>query len=391
MKGSVKRCRAFMLGMFALTVAAMLTGCHETIHIHPWESNEEVRLKLRVTNDAPKLGAIIDYTINPPVIIYSDEVPEKAMTRAPRTPHPGDDRFPSLEGRARSLAEAFEEIAPYELDGDNWELHLKYEIYAGSFDDVRAGQSLIHTAKAIFRADDLHPVHDVEIELPFGTVTVVAVGHIVPAGHDADFFYETSTLHTIISNLEMRNGEYDNVYRDCFVTAQQFHTEPTGIDGHVQYLEAVMTRPQGRYFVLADDYEDYLSVSKLGIDDAKGSIYYPSYINIAYSLLSRLPVASGFNFGYVSDLQLTQADGKPYVRLGDDWSFVNGDRSNFNVDISVKDRSDDTLISNSPGVLVPLFPDMVTLVVGHWLTEQAEGGGGVMIDPGFTDEIVLHF
>lgn len=380
-----------MVVIFALTLSSLLSGCHETIHIHPWESNESVKLRLKVSNDAPKLGAIIDYTLDPPVIVYSDEVPEKAMGRSPGESKIDGDKFQSLESRARSLSDAFDQIAPYELDGDNWELHLKYEIYAGTFDDVRAGRSLIHRATKVLRADDSHPVHDVEIDLPFGPVTVVAVGHIVPAGHDGDFFYETSTLHTIISNIEKRNGEFDNIYRDCFVTARQFFTEPTGIDGHVQYLEAVMTRPQGRYIVLADDYEDYLGVSNVGLDEAKGSIYYPSYINIAYSLLSNMPVASGFNFGYDSGLILTQADDRPYVRLGDDWSFVNGDRSNFNVDIFVKDRSDDAIISKSPGVMVPIFPDMVTLVVGHWLTEKAEGGGGVMVDPNFSDEIVLHF
>ena len=374
-----------------LSLGLLACACHETIHIHPWESDETVRLTLHINNEAPQLGAIIDYTISPPVIVFSDRISEKAQKRSDdklRPDTPGDE---SLIQRARSLADAFDVLAPYELDGENWEMHLKYEIYQGTFDDVRAGKLPVYTNDITYRADEKQPIHDVDIDIPFGPVTVIAVGHHVPYGWNDDYFFATAPLHTLVSVIEKRNGEDDNVYRDCFAVAQEFFTEPVGIDGYVHHLTATLTRPQGRYMVLADDYEDYLKISNISLDRTKGSLFYPTYINTAYSLMSNMPIASGFNFGYQSDLSVTQADGKPYVRIGDDWSFVNGDRSNFNIDISVLHREDAYMISHNPGVLVPIFPNMVTLVVGHWLTEQAEGGGGVMVDPDFTDEIVLHF
>jgi len=41
---------------------------------------------------------------------------------------------------------------------------------------------------------------------------------------------------------------------------------------------------------------------------------------------------------------------------------------------------------------VPVFPGRVTFVVGRWLTKINEsGGGGVSIDPGFSDEIIIQF
>jgi len=195
----------------------------------------------------------------------------------------------------------------------------------------------------------------------------------------------------LICDIHKRQGEHDNVYRDCFVAGQEYRIEPTGIDGNVQHITATLTRPQGRYIVIADDYETYLHITGTEITNAASHIYYPSYINTAYSVLDRIPIASSYDFGYEFSPSLAYADDFPYVRLGDDWSFVNGNRSNFNIDITVSDKKDGRTINHNPGILVPVFPDRVTLVIGHWLTKINEDGGGVFIDPDFTDEIVIHF
>jgi len=379
-----------------LAASALLgvTSCHKTIHIHPNKelgAGEKVRLTLRVDNDAPRLGAVIDYTVSPAVIIYSDDLPQKAVGRAHASVE-NADLHENLLLRARALADALDEIAPYELDGDNWELHLKYEIYAGTAEQVKRGvATLFHSRDVVYRADSPHPEHDVEVELPFGDVTVVAVAHIMPAGTDGDWFFITTTLRNLICDMDKRQGEHDNVYRDCFVVGQEYRIEPTGIDGNVQHLTATLTRPQGRYIVIADDYETYLDIAATDLAQAVSHVHYPSYINVAYSVLSHTPVASSFDFGYDFRPSLDYAEGAPYVRLGDDWSFVNGDRSNFNVNVTVSDKEDGRTISRNPGILVPVFPGRVTLVLGHWLTEVNEGGGGVFIDPDFSDEIVIHF
>jgi len=375
-----------------------LSSCHNTIHIHPWEepaADEKAMLTLRVDNSAPQLGAVIDYTVSPAVIIYSDDLPENVAAHARNVSFVSDkdpDTQNSLLQRAHSLAEAFDEIAPYVLDGDKWELHLKYEVYAGTAEQVKKGLvTPFHCDDITYRADVTYPEHDVEVELPFGNVTVVAVAYIVPAGAEGEWFYKTGPLYNLICDIDKRQGEHDNVYRDCFVTGQEYRIEPTGIDGNVQHITATLTRPQGRYMVIADDYETYLNIAGTGITDAASLIYYPSYINTAYSSLDRIPIASSYDFGYDFSPALAYADDSPYVRLGDDWSFVNGNRSNFNIDITVSDRKENRVINHNSGILVPVFPDRVTLVIGHWLTKINAGGGGVFIDPGFTDEIVIHF
>jgi len=381
-----------------LTVALGLSSCHGTIHMHPWEEpapNEKAVLTLRIDNRSPQLGAVIDYTVSPAVIIYSDNLPQRviahARNAAPAADEPAGIPVHLLQ-RARSLADAFSEIAPYVPDGDKWELRLKYELYAGTAEMVKKGLAAPFYSHAVsYRADVSGPEHDVEVPLPFGYVTVVAVADFVPAGTDGDWFFKTSTLNSVICDVDRRQGEHDNVYRDCFVVGQEYYIDPTGIDGHVQHFTATLTRPQGRYLAIADDYEAYLELVGTRLADIASHIFYPSYINVAYSVLDRISIASSFNFGYDFVPALAYADASPYVRLGDDWSFVNGDRSNFGIDITVGDKADGSVINYNHDIRVPVFPGRVTLVVGHWLTKVNDGGGGVSIDPNFTDEIVIHF
>jgi len=390
-----------MTGILRILLAVLaifgFSSCHDTIHMHPFEEpvvNEKVILTLHIDNSAPKLGAVIDYTVSPAVIIYSDDLPERAIAHArslsPTAENANPEAYEHILQRAHSLSDAFDEIAPYLLDGDKWELHLKYEVYAGTAEQVITGLiKPFHSNDVMYRADTPYPEHDVE--LPFGSVTVVAVAYFVPAGVDGDWFFNTTTLYSLVCDMDKRQGEHDNVYRDCFSFGQEYYIEPTGIDGNVQHLNVTLIRPQGRYMVIADDYESYLNIANIEIGNAISHIYYPSYINVAYSVLTHMPIASSYNFGYYFSPSLVSADGDPYVRLGDDWSFVNGDRSNFNVNITVSNKNSGDVINDNSNVLVPVFPGRVTLVVGHWLTEISEGGGGVSVDPDFTDEIVIHF
>jgi len=375
-----------------------LTSCHQTIHMHPWEevtpdTEARVLLTLHIDNTAPQLGAIIDYTVSPAVIIYADDLPAHVTARAAKE---GTDTREALMERAGSLADAFEEIAPYRPDGDKWKLRLKYEVYAGTTQQVRNGSAaLVRRGEATWRSDADSPEHDIELKVGPGVITVVAIADIVPADTEGDWFFKTSTgCGSLISDMEKRQGAHDNVYRDCFSAGRELMVEPPRYDGDVQYLTTTLTRPQGRYMVIADDYETYLGLAGTSLTGSTSHIQYPTYINVAYSALLHRPTESAFGFGYDYSPTLTYADGAPYVRQGDDWSFVNGDRSNFMIDITVRDKTDDGTISNNPGILVPVFPGRVTLVVGHWLSEKVDDdgdGGGVSIDPDFSNEIIIRF
>jgi len=380
--------------LLILSVAFGLSSCHDTIHMHPFDepvANEKALLTLHIDETVPQLGAIIDYTVSPAVIIYSSDLPEKNIVHARAAERNRNERV-SIMQRAHSLADAFDQIAPYEPDGDDWELNLKYEVYAATAESVKQGGVEPIVSRSVrCRADAPVSCLDTEVELPFGHVTVLAVAYYVPAGTQSDWFFKTSLLHNIACDMGKRQGEQDNVYRDCFVVGQEYYIEPSGIDGNVQHVTATLTRPQGRYMVIADDYETYLNISNTEISDVSSNVHYPSYINTAWSLLDKIPVASSYDFGYGFCPSLVYADGAPYVRLGDDWSFVNGNRSNFNINVKVSDKTNGETVNNNPGILVPVFPGSVTLVVGHWLSETKEDGGGVLIDPGFTDEIVITF
>lgn len=402
MKGGGAIMKAFLNIIPVIAISLAFVSCHETIHIHPWEEpvvNETVRLTLRIDNSTPQLGAVVDYTIDPPVIFYSDDLPDDVLNRAStRNDRTQDENSVAntakAASRATALAEAFEQVAPYNLDGDKWNLYMKYEIYPCTAEEIGHGTiTPIYSSSVSYRADEMQPEHDLEIDIPYGDITVLAVAYLVPSGCDGDWFFDTSVLYSVVCDMNRRQGlQNDNIYRDCFVVGQEFHVSTSGIDGYVQHLTATLTRPQGRYLVLADDYATYLAIGGKDFESTVARIHYPTYVNTAYSVITRVPTSSGFDFGYEVYPTLIHAGDSPYLYLGDDWSFVNEPRSNINVNISVVDRDNsDNIISNNTGIVVPLFSNRVTLVVGHWLTVKSEGGGGVVIDPGFVDEIVIKF
>lgn len=112
-----------------------LSSCHDTIHIHPFDEptvNEKATLTLHIDITTPQLGAIIDYTVSPAVIIYSDDLPEKTVAHARAADGNREDRELIVQ-RAHSLADSFDQIAPYDPDGDNWELNLKLLLSAKLF------------------------------------------------------------------------------------------------------------------------------------------------------------------------------------------------------------------------------------------------------------------
>lgn len=368
----------------------LMTGCHATIHQHPHVETQQATLTLIIDNRAPRPGAVVDYTIDPPVIFYSDELPESVK------PKGGSNRselsaerqaqLVGAESRSRSLVDHFDDIAPYEPEGEGWDIFLTYEVYDVTADKVNASEP-IYANRLLFEADSEMPRHDVDVVLPVGAVTVVASAQYVPDDLLADYFFLTDPIYKIVCDIEKRCGGDDKLYRDCFTGARELYVDPD----KQQHYEMTLTRPQGRFFIIADDYEEYLRVAGIPVEQAHAHIHYPAYVNTSYSIIDDLPTESGYDFGFESVPQKMDIDGAPYVQLGHDWTIVNKQQSNLPVDISVYHQDPQSPTSHNPGVSVPVFNNMVTLCVGHWLTVKSEGGGGVGVDPNFDNEIVIHF
>lgn len=382
---------AILTAMLSVLVPTALTSCHETIHIHPHPVSEKVTLTLIIDNDAPQPGAVVDYTITPPVIIYSDEVAATHHNRAGEISPQRAAEIAAAEARSRQLIDRFDEIAPYEPDGRAWDILLRYEIYDKEASQVPDAEPVYANA-ILIPADTRRPRHDVELELPYGVVCVVASAQYVPKGSVNDYFFLTDPIHTLTCDMDLRQGQEDKFYRDCFCVSQQFHIEPTETDGAEQHYEATLKRPQGRFMFLADDYETYLKIAGVSLDDTQSHLHYPAYVNVAYSLLQGIPTSSGYDFGFEATPRLFTVDAAPYVDLGHDWSIVNVGESTLPIALTIYDDHINNPINAHDGVQVPVFKDKVTLAVGHWLTERGQGGGGgFRVDPSFTDEIVIHF
>lgn len=382
--------RQILGAVTAITIVMLLTACHETIHQHPHVVTEPATLTIIIDNRAPEPGAVVDYTITPPVIIYSDNLPESVRPAGSANlasmPPERQAQIAAAESRSRSLVDHFDEIAPYKPQGEGWDILLVYEVYDVTADRIRDAKP-IYTNRVIFEADSEMPRHDVDLELPLGAVTVVASAQYVPDDLTDDYFFITEQVYMITCDIEKRCNGDDKLYRDCFVGAKELNVDPE----RQRHYEMTLTRPQGRFFFIADDYEDYLSVAGVPLENAHSHIHYPAYVNVSYSIIDGIPTASGSDFGFENSLRAMTIEGEPYVELGHDWTFVNRDRSNLPIDVTVYHDDITHPTSHNPGVSVPVFNNVVTLCVGHWLTEKSEGGGGVGVDPDFDNEIVITF
>lgn len=380
----------WLLKILAMMAVLILGGCHATIHQHPHEEMEAATLTIIIDNRAPEPGAVVDYTIDPPVIFYSDALPESVKQKSSgqgtvRSPE-RQAELTRAEERSRALVDHFDEIAPYEPKREGWDIFLTYEVYDVTADKVKETEP-IYANRVMFDADSEMPSHDVQIELPYGAVTVVASAQYVPDGRMADYFFITDPIHTITCDIDKRCNDDDKLYRDCFTGLEELFVDPS----RQTHYEMTLTRPQGRFFFIADDYEEYLRVAGIPVEQAHSHIHYPAYVNTSYSIIDDLPTESGQDFGFENTPWKQDIDGQPYVHLGHDWTLVNRDQSNLPIDVTVYHTDLSNPTSHNGGVKVPVFKNVVTLCVGHWLTLQSEGGGGVGIDPNFDNEIVIHF
>ena len=229
----------------ALILALGMTSCCETIHEYPDEGRAAVSLTMNVRNLAPEIYTVVDYTIdnaNPGIF--------------------GIDEWRSLESRAFD-APQFERyyLGENKIASNEWNLRLVWEIYYGTNEEVRIGRGdLIERKVQLIDAAIELPSYTTEIDLPAGTYTLLAWADYVPIGTEDDHFYDTQNMSAIKSDLVLREDCQDNDLRDCFARTYEFRIENVKYLGEPRHYETTLTRPQGRYVVLATDYKDYLDI-----------------------------------------------------------------------------------------------------------------------------------
>ena len=358
----------------ALILALGMTSCCETIHEYPDEGRAAVSLTMNVRNLAPEIYTVVDYTIdntNPGIF--------------------GIDEWRSLESRPFD-APQFERyyLGENKIASDEWNLRLVWEIYYGSNEEVRIGRGdLIERKVQLIDAAIELPSYTTEIELPAGTYTLLAWADYVPVGTEEDHFYDTQNMSAIKSDLVLRENCQDNDLRDCFARTYEFRIENVKYLGEPRHYETTLTRPQGRYVVLATDYKDYLDLSNIPVEQNNVDCFYPTFLNVGYSIPEARPNLSASQIGYKFTPMRYVFDEKEMVSLGDDYSFVNGKESHLILNLTVMNPQGNE-ISKNENIDIPIYPDKLTIVLGRFLANSGNSGG-LGIDDKFENEIVIKF
>ena len=358
----------------ALILALGMTSCCETIHEYPDEGRAAVSLTMNVRNLAPEIYTVVDYTIdntNPGIF--------------------GIDEWRSLESRTFD-APQFERyyLGENKIASDEWNLRLVWEIYYGSNEEVRIGRGdLVERKVQLIDAAIELPSYTTEIELPAGTYTLLAWADYVPIGTEEDHFYDTQNMSAIKSDLVLRENCQDNDLRDCFARTYEFRIENVKYLGEPRHYETTLTRPQGRYVVLATDYKDYLDLSNIPVEQNNVDCFYPTFLNVGYSIPEARPNLSASQIGYKFTPMRYVFDEKEMVSLGDDYSFVNGKESHLILNLTVMNPQGNE-ISKNENIDIPIYPDKLTIVLGRFLANSGNSGG-LGIDDRFEGQINISF
>ena len=362
----------FLLSAFILALG--MTSCCETIHEYPDEGRAAVSLTMNVRNLAPEIYTVVDYTIdntNPGIF--------------------GIDEWRSLESRTFD-APQFERyyLGENKIASNEWNLRLVWEIYYGTNEEVRIGRGdLIERKVQLIDAAIELPSYTTEIELPAGTYTLLAWADYVPVGTEEDHFYDTQNMSAIKSDLVLRENCLDNDLRDCFARTYEFRIENVKYLGEPRHYETTLTRPQGRYVVLATDYKDYLDLSNIPVEQNNVDCFYPTFLNVGYSIPEARPNLSASQIGYKFTPMRYIFDEKEMVSLGDDYSFVNGKESHLILNLTVMNPQGNE-ISKNENIDIPIYPDKLTIVLGRFLANSGNSGG-LGIDDRFEGQINISF
>lgn len=207
------------------------------------------------------------------------------------------------------------------------------------------------------------------------------------------WYYNTDDLRKIrYSDQEV----VDNNDKDVFSNVLNVDlTDYYYADGdHEIVYDLDLLRPMGRFKCISTDMEDYLNGDDATVEEITAVVTYVQYVSAGYNVEEQKPNYFEPTRTFVTNAHL---DDDGMLELCCDYVFVNGKQTNVKInfafyrgDVTFNEygEAEGTKISNWSGIVVPLKRNMETIVEGRMLTTSF-GTGGVGIDPGFENEIVI--
>lgn len=216
-------------------------------------------------------------------------------------------------------------------------------------------------------------------------------------------YYQTDDLNNIrYTDIEV----IDNNMKDAFtamanVNLRDYKSTLTGVYDIHEHL--VLERPNGVMKCVTTDIKDYLSSND--VDEITCLMSYIQYVSAGYSVEEQKPNHFEIERSFTTTVPAKDFNTNNELVVCYDYVFVNGRQTNvkinmlfFNGRVTLEDdiliRDDGTVVSPEEcitswsSISVPLKRNMETVVSGRLLTTSFDPGG-IGINPGFEDEIII--
>lgn len=356
--------------IFSVLVFTLLcSGCVETIHEYPTDPSIEFVLSLEINNVTPEEFVVVK---------------------------PGGDSGTSYIVRTQSAGQKntrFEEPVKLRYIVD------LYRVVASSTQFVQ---------REVLFADPAQPIpDDVVFTLEAAEYKVLVWCDYVRASDpEQSWYYNTDDLRNIrYADIEVK----DNNDKDVFSAMLDLNFREYSYSTHDYRFEKhlVLERPKGRYKVVATDCEKE-TLKKMGIHNITTITSYVLWVADGYNVDEQMPNHFAETRSYYSVASVDDIESNGNLEMGYDFVFVNGKQTNvrlnfeffkgvltkgadgkyYNEDGSLTTENDK--ITSWTGIVVPLKRNMETIVEANFL-KRSVGSGGIGIEPGFEDEIVVEW
>lgn len=348
--------------LIVIALGVLLSSCVKTIHEYPITTSSLVRVQIEVDRTPAPLYKILDNTITGKPTLHTVTEWASMTTKASQ-----DYTVETLNSFVQTKA----------IDG--WTVRLVWELYQAD--------QLVLEGKMVLKELVDNPIFRLELPIPGGEYTLLAWADYVPVGTADDVYFNTENLQYVLTDNIKRLQCTNNEERDSFCAAIPLSVEVPDYSMEIQQFYGVLTRPQGRYVILSDDYADYSKLTNTPVEDNESTISYPSFINTGYNVMKGRPNDSSVKLKYTYTPALYIFENNTCAQVGDDYSFVNGEESVIltNVEITHKKTG---YVSNFENTQIPLYANKLTIVIGNYLTGKTSSGGFEISD-GFEDEIII--
>lgn len=240
---------------------------------------------------------------------------------------------------------------------------------------------------------------DFNLDVPPGKYSIMLWSDFLKDGKES--YYDCDDFSEITLNP---NHEGNTDLRDAFRGVRDIEISSNYVNAHPDEYTLDMQRPLAKFEFITNDLEMFieneitrLSIknngeikdsenapeTRVNINDYKVVFYYVGFMPNTYNMNTDKPVDSSTGVFFESTLKRLNEN---EASVGFDYVFVNGTESAVTVQIGLYDN-EETLISLTSPIKVPLRRSNHTILTGKFLTSKASGG--LSINPEFDGEFNL--